>query len=129
VPLLHFPFASIPCQESQKTVLYLEHKKRRRAHLGHAGPEGPAVGVDIRGILLHDAEVPKGLGVLRLAGGFHELRLVGGGLCLALHFHELRLCLGKEGLAHGQTLQEILGREVNNFHWKILRCKTGFFQQ
>jgi hypothetical protein len=104
----------------------LEYKQRRRAHLSHAGPEGPAVGVDIRGVLLHDAEVPQGLGVLRLAAGFHELRLVGGGLCLALHFHELRLRLGKEGLAHGQTLQEILAEETTTFSGKFRDVKEAF---
>ncbi len=107
-------------------VLYLEYKQRRRAHLSHAGPEGPAVGVDVRGILFHDAEVPKGLGVLRLAADFHELRLVGGGLCLALHFHELRLRLGKEGLAHGQTLQEILAEEKATFSGKFSDEKKDY---
>ena len=59
-------------------------------YLSHAAPEGLAVGVNVHGILLHEAEVSEGPG---------GVGLVDGRLGLALHLHQLSLGLREEGLA------------------------------
>jgi hypothetical protein len=59
-----------------KSLFHFLKKFKGFPNLGNTAPEGLAVGIDVDGMLLHDAEVPDEDSVLRIRSGRLSFRIL-----------------------------------------------------